>query len=359
MIDDIVPLKKAMEEMDAEDPEVAQAAKERAAQVLSDAKLSFSKLAELIEQRRLLLRPRIVTGIKRMDQPGMLGDAAFRDAGSALRREGQSFGQIAEAIELTGRVAPRYENLTSTREPLRQMAGEPLQMGSEPLYDTPVAPGEPGWRLRALFLVASIVLFPLRHPIRFLAIALVALVLYYAFPGVVPHGRLASGYSNVVSTVRQGADTVISFLWRPKETTAPTPAAPIPSPSAAALSPPSAIPPAAPSTGSAPPAAAPTPSANTSAPPAAPAAPPSAAPAGPPVSTPRRDAKREPHSKPPANCCVAPEDRHPRPGRRAPYEDDRAGVFDDIIPEGARRNSRVAGPCVAGVGGCAWGGGRY
>src|SRR5258705_4984092 len=89
-IHDMALLKQAMEQMDAEDPTVAQAAKDRAAQVLSEANLSFAKMAEMIEQRRLLLRPRIIAGIKRMDQPGMLGDAAFRDAGSALRRERQS-----------------------------------------------------------------------------------------------------------------------------------------------------------------------------------------------------------------------------------------------------------------------------
>ena len=121
MIDDMARLKQALEQMDAEDPTVAQAAKDRAAQTLSDAKLNFSKMAELIEQRRLLLRPRIVAGIKRMDQPGMLGDAAFRDTGSALRKEGQSFRQIAEAIELTGRPAPPYEDPVQTSEPLRQM----------------------------------------------------------------------------------------------------------------------------------------------------------------------------------------------------------------------------------------------
>jgi hypothetical protein len=86
MIDDMALLKQVMEQMDAEDPAVAQTAKDRAAQILSDAKLNFSKMAELIEQRRLLLRPRIVAGIKRMDQPGMLGDAAFRDTGRAPKR---------------------------------------------------------------------------------------------------------------------------------------------------------------------------------------------------------------------------------------------------------------------------------
>src|SRR5215467_14065476 len=100
MIDDMASLKQAMEQMDAEDVEVAQAGRDRAAQLLRDAKLSFSKMAELIEQRRLLLRPKILTSIKRMDQPEMLGDAAFHDAGSALRREGQSFRQIAESLYL-------------------------------------------------------------------------------------------------------------------------------------------------------------------------------------------------------------------------------------------------------------------
>jgi len=88
-------------------------------------------MAELIEQRRLLLRPAIVARIKRMDQPGMLGDAAFRDTGSALRKEGQSFLQIAEAIEGTGRLAPGDRDQTS--EPLHPIASEPFyQMASEP-----------------------------------------------------------------------------------------------------------------------------------------------------------------------------------------------------------------------------------
>src|SRR6266849_4025861 len=125
MIDDMALLKQAMERMDAEDPVVAQAAKDRAAQTLSDAKLSFSKMAELIEQRRLLLQPRIVANIKRMDQPGMLGDAAFRNIGSTLRREGQSFRQIAEALERTGIPTSEYGDLVRESEPLQQMASEP------------------------------------------------------------------------------------------------------------------------------------------------------------------------------------------------------------------------------------------
>jgi len=354
MIDDMPRLKQAMEQMDAEDPVVAQAAKDRAAQTLSNAKLSFSKMAELIEQRRLLLRPRIVVNIKRMDQPGMLGDAAFRDTGSALRREGQSFRQIAEAIELTPRPSLRYEDPVQRSEPLQQMASEP---------------GTPAWR-RALVFVASIVFFPLRHPIRFLAIALLATLLFYALRGFVPSGRQALGYFDGVAAVRHSVDKAMSsvssfvnehILRQSKEATA-TPPAPIPSPPAAAPSPPSATPPAAPATAPAPPATAPAPSANVSVPPAPPSAapaPPSAAPAGPRVSTPPRDARGKPPSKSAANCGAAREDCCPGSRCCAPFEDDRPRAFEDIIPEGIRRHSRMAGPCSGGVGGCSWGGSQY
>jgi hypothetical protein len=107
--DGMMLLRQEMEWMDAEDLDVAKAAKDRAAEILNDAELSFSKLAELIERRQLLLRPRILTNIKRMDTPGMLGDAAFRDVRSALGREGQSFREIAEALELNSRPVFRYD----------------------------------------------------------------------------------------------------------------------------------------------------------------------------------------------------------------------------------------------------------
>jgi len=382
MIDDIAPLKKAMEQMDAEDPVVAQAAKDRAAQTLSDANMNFSKMAELIERRRLLLRPRIVAGIKRMDQPGMLGDAAFRDAGSALRREGQSFRQIAEAIELSSGPASQYEDLAQKSEPLRPTANEPLYgmpneppygMPNEPLYGMPSDLRMPVW-LSVLGFVAGIVFFPFRHPIRFLMLALVAFLLFYALRGIIGLGQPVTGHPESVATARRGADGVMSsvssfineqILRRPKESAAaPTPSpVPIPSPSAAAPSLPSANQPAAPSTAQAPPAAVPAPSANAPAaplaPPSAPPARSSAAPACPSGASPCREVRREPHSRTATNCCVPQEDRAPRPVRRAPLEDGRPLTFDDIIPEGARRNSSVAGPCVAGVGGCAWGGGRY
>ena len=354
MIADMALLKKTMEQMDAEDPIVAQAAKDRAAQTLSDAKLNFSKMAELIEQRRLLLRPRIVATIKRMDQPGMLGDAAFRDAGSALRREGQTFGQIAEAIERTGGPTSEYEDPVRESEPLQQMASEP---------------DAPAWR-RALGVVTRAVL---RHRILSLAIALLAILLSYALPGFVAPGQQVAKYVDGIAAARRSTDQAISsvssfiherILRQSNEATAPpAPPAPIPSPPAAtAPSPPSATPSAAPPTASAPPATAPAPSASTSAPlapPSAAPAPPSAAPAGRPVSTPRRDARGDPPAKSAANCAAGREDRDACSRRSAPFENDRPRALEDMIPERIRRKSHVAGPCIHGVGGCAWGGRQY
>ena len=345
MIDDMAGLKKAMEEMDAEDPVVAQAAKDRAAQTLSDARLNFAKMAGLIEQRRLLLRPRIVASIKRMDQPGMLGDAAFRDAGSALRREGQSFGQIAEALERTGGPTSEYGDPVRMSEPLEQMASEP---------DTPA------WR-RALGLVTRAVL---RHRILSLAIALLAILLSYALPGSVSPGQLVAKYVDGIAAARRSTDQALSsvssfiherILRQSREATAqPTPSAPIPSPPAAAA-PSSATPSAAPPAASAPPATAPAPSTSAS----VPLAPPSAAPAGRPASTPRRDARGEPPAKSAADCAAGREDRYPCSRRSTPLENDRPSAVEDVIPERIRRKSHMAGPCIHGVGGCAWGGRQY
>jgi len=348
MIDDMALLKKTMEQMDAEDPIVAQAAKDRAAQALSDAKLSFSKMAELIEQRRLLLRPRIVATIKRMDQPGMLGDAAFRDAGSALRREGQTFGQIAEAIERTGGPTSEYGDPVRNSEPLQQMVSEP---------------DPPAWR-RALGVVTRAVL---RHRILSLAIALLAILLSYALPGFFSPGQQVAKYVDGIAAARRSTDQAISsagsfiherILRQSKEATAP-PAPPAPIPAAAGPSPPSATPSAAPPTASAPPATAPAPSAPPSAPPAPPSAAPAAAPAGRSVSTPRRDARGDAPAKSAANCAAGREDRDACSRRSAPFENDRPSAVEDMIPERIRRKSHVAGPCIHGVGGCAWGGRQY
>jgi hypothetical protein len=332
MIDDMAPLKQAMEEMDAEDPVVAQAAEERAAQILGDAKLSFSKMAELIEQRRLLLRPAIVANIKRMDQPGMLGDAAFRNAGSALRREGQGFRQIAEAIELAGR-----------RE-------DPVQR-SEPLQRTAGAPGKPAWR-RALAVVRKIVFFPLRRRLLSLAIALIAILLLYALQGFLAIGEQVLGNSNGITAARHSADKAISsvssfvdeqILRQSKEATAPRTAA-IQSPPAEAPPPPSAAP-----------AAAPVSPAIASTPPV----PPSTAPAGPPVSRPVRDARAEAPPRSAANCGAGRGDRYPCAPRYDAFENNRPRAFEDTPSGRMRRNSRMAAPFIGGVGGCYWGGGQY
>jgi hypothetical protein len=355
MIDDMTLLKQAMEQMDSEDPAVAQAAKDRAAQTLGEAQLSFAKMAALIERRRLLLRPRIVANIRRMDQPGMLGDAAFRDTGSALRKDGQSFRQIAEAIERTGRLSPRYEE----SEPVSE---SPEQQLVDPMYQMPRGPNEPTWPSALLF-VARIVFFPLRHPIRFLAIVLFAAWLLSAF-GAAPPRQHAPNYAGGVDTIRHGANEAMAWLSsffhekilrQSKEAAVqPTPPAPTPSPPAAAPSLPSAVP----STVPAPPATAPSPS-NAAAPPVPPSATPapsSAAPARPPVSTPRRAARHSSPSRSAMICDPSLED-YPLARRQAPPEDRRPlASLEELIPEGSPRNSRIAGPCVGGVGGCSWGG---
>lgn len=317
MIEDMASLKQAMEQMDAHDPAVAEAARNRAADILGASKLNFSKLAELIEQRRLLLRPRIVASIKRMDQPEMFGDAAFRDASSALRREGQSFRHIAEAIELNSGHAPRYGEAVQASEPPHQ-----LEMANEW--------AAVGW-LSALDLLARIVFFPLRHPLRFFTIALLAFVLFNAFRGFVGFGQQISGFVDGVAGARQRVDKAVSSVMgssadkqtspQPPETPAPQAApTPIPSPSTAAASP--------------------TPS---PAPTIAPPAPRSASiPAAPPTSTPLPDAGE-------ALSNQSASDR-PRTVRRA---------FEELMPAALRRNSRQAGPCIGGAGGCYWGGGRY
>jgi len=319
---------------------VAQAAKDRAVQTLSRGKLNFSKMAELIGQRRLLLSPRILVNIKRMDQPGMLGDAAFRNTGSALRRGGQSFGQIAEAIERSGGLVPGHE--------------DPVQQ-SERLHERASESGEPAWR-RALALVRKIVFFPLRRRMMSLAIALIAILLLYALQGFLAIGQKVSRYPDNIAAVRRSTDEAMSSvrsfankqIFRQSKEAPPPPPAQIAPPATAAPSPPSA----ASATASARPATAPTPPANASAPPA----PPSAVPAGPPVSTPRPD---QPASKWAANCGTGWEDRYSCSRRSTPFEHDRPRAFEDMTAQKMRRHSRMAGPCIRGVGGCYWGGGQY
>ncbi len=322
MIDDMTALKQAMGEMDAEDPAMAEAAKDRAARILGDARLSFAKMAELIEQRRLLLRPRIVANIKRMDQPDMLGDAAFRDAGSALRREGQTFRQIAEAIEFHGGPPSRYVDPVHTSEALQPNISL-------------IEPAEPLW-LHALALAARIVFFPVRHPLRFFTVGLLAFVLFNTVRGFVGFGQQVSGFVDVVAGARQRVDKAMSAVIdkRSSQQRQEVAASPTPEPT----------PSAGPTTASAPPptttATPATPTIEAASPPAAS----SAAPAAPPAPTPPLDATRPAPSKSAAND---------RAGMAQPRD------FANLMSEGLRRKSRSAGPCIGGTGGCYWGGGRY
>lgn len=84
--------------MDSADGAVALAAKNDAARLLTTAQLSFSAIAEQLEQRRLLMPPDIVAAIKRIDLPGE-GDAAFVGARKLLTRAKLSFQHIAAALE--------------------------------------------------------------------------------------------------------------------------------------------------------------------------------------------------------------------------------------------------------------------
>jgi hypothetical protein len=339
MIDDMASLKQAMEQMDADDVTVSQAGKDRAAQILGKSGLSFSKLAEMIEQRRLLLRPKIVASIKRMDQPDMLGDAAFRDTGISLRREGQSFLQIADAIELNGKLVPPNEEPAKTHELLY-----PMEMEGER--------DPPGWLL-FLNLLARIVFFPLRHPIRFLTIAPLAVLLLYALRGPGTVGQQISHYFANVSAARQSSDAAMSsigsfvekqILRRSRDSTT-APASPTPTASPSMAGSPAAVPSTDPSSAPALPAPVPAPSQAPAASAASAAPVPSpAAPAAPSASPPGLDARDTPPSNPAANDRL----RTARPRNSA-----------DMTPAGFTRNSRVAGPCVGGVGGCYWGGGHY
>jgi hypothetical protein len=354
MIHDMASLKKAMEQMDADDMATSQAAKDRAAQILSANNLSFSKMAELIEQRRLLLRPKIVASIKRMDQPEMMGDAAFRDAGTSLRREGQSFRQIAEALEVNAATGSQVNAATGTRNEDITSKGELLQqqgMDGEPHV--------PRW-LRALAFGTRVFFYPLRHPIRTMVIALILFMLVNTFRGFVGVGRQVSGYVADVSSARQRADSAASSvsaffqkLKRPSQDAAAplTPPAPIPSPSPSEAS--SATPSPGPTVASAPPAATPTPQASPASPANEAAASPTT-PALPPTSTPRPDMRssdvRSSDVRSSPSSSVASNNRPRMAGPRA---------FEDLMPTEFRRHSRSAGPCVSGAGGCYWGGTRY
>src|ERR1051325_3219606 len=96
---------------------------------------------------------------------------------------------------------------------------------------------------RAPIVAMHIVLYPLRHPIRFLVLALIAFMLFNTLRGFVGVGRQVSGYVADVSAARQRADAAMSsvssffekrIMRRSQEAEAPsTPSPPVPSPSPA------------------------------------------------------------------------------------------------------------------------------
>ncbi|WP_240535725.1 hypothetical protein [Bradyrhizobium sp. STM 3809] len=326
-------LKQAMVQMDSEDATVAQTGKDHAAQILEASGLSFAKLAELIQQRRLLLQPSVLGRIKRMDQPGSLGDSAFRATWGALRKEGQSFLQIAEALEVSGGLRPWGDDEAGALRP--PMAQLPAEAAIDPGRRAPPT---------AFTLAVDIVTFPLRHPIRFLTVAVLGLVLFYGYRGAVTLGQQVSSLFDGTAA-RRGSSA---------EGPAP-PASPAVTPSRAASSPSTATPPpasaATPSPTPVPSEAAPADLARAPSPPA------SAAPAIPPASSPRRDARTAAPSRF-ATECGATRDGLSTWSRRCPSVGDerRPRAFEDMVPAAIRRDSRQAGPCIGGVGGCFWGG---
>src|SRR5262249_15904011 len=105
----------------------------------------------------------------------------------------------------------------------------------------------PRW-LRALNFLLRIVFFPVRRPIRFLMIALVAFMLFNTLRGF-GVGRLISGYVADVSSARQRADTAMSSvssfvekrIMRPSHDARAPPAPPPPRPPPPPATPPTAI----------------------------------------------------------------------------------------------------------------------
>jgi len=84
--------------MDGLDSSAALAAKNDAARLLTAAQLSFTAIAEQLEQRRLLMPPDLIAAIKRIDLPGE-GDAAFVGTRKLLARAKLGFQDIAQALE--------------------------------------------------------------------------------------------------------------------------------------------------------------------------------------------------------------------------------------------------------------------
>jgi hypothetical protein len=129
-------------QMDAPGDNEALAAKQRVASLLTGAELSFGKIGEQIEQRRLLLSPDIVAAIKRIDLKGE-GDAAFIGTRKMLARAKLSFQHIAEALDASSVHPAEYAALERELCQLRavyvrqqiEIAGLKILLGSTRLTE--------------------------------------------------------------------------------------------------------------------------------------------------------------------------------------------------------------------------------
>jgi hypothetical protein len=129
-------------QMDAPGDNEALAAKQQVASLLTGAELSFGKIGEQIEQRRLLLSPDIVAAIKRIDLKGE-GDAAFIGTRKMLSRAKLSFQHIAEALDASGVHPAEYAALERELRQLRvvhvrqqiEIAGLKIMLGSTRLAE--------------------------------------------------------------------------------------------------------------------------------------------------------------------------------------------------------------------------------
>jgi hypothetical protein len=175
-----------------------------------------------------------------------------------------------------------------------------------------------------------VISYPLRHPIRFLTIALLSVLLFNGLRDLTGLGRRVSEYAGGVSAARERWDAVTSsvssfFAKRLTPTSKEAAAPPTPATSTPSPSPANPPPSPAPSTG---PVVTTPPGATTTVPPPTTAPPSTSVPPSKPAAKDRRQA-----------------------AQRRPLE--------EWVPPEVRRRSRVSGPCVGGIGGCYWGGGHY
>jgi hypothetical protein len=143
--------------MDSTDESAALTAKNEAARLLAAARMSFSAIAEQLEQRRLLIPPDLVAAIKRMDLPGE-GDAAFYGTRKLLGRAKLSFEHIARALAAASVSAAERDalaqELAALREAYERQQG--IIAGLKPMTGLSLGPLQRIWR--PILVVAAVVL---------------------------------------------------------------------------------------------------------------------------------------------------------------------------------------------------------